>query len=263
MTAQPGSEIEIPLQISGNTGLMGLGITVGFDNQVLTPVDDVKQTNLLVGQFNNSIAAMPEGAQSFDVKWQGTDDMKEDGELFILKFRVADQASGTTKVTLTLLEDDTYHTPEMVNQPVNCEDITITIGVAEPTPTQAPATEAPNAPNQGTKKPASSIPKSVVNPPFTLPRKVTLKSVKKAGKKKLKVTWKWRPDQDGYQIQRARNRGFTKKRKTVSASAWSSKKTLSGLTSKKTYYVRVRAYKYHNGRKYYGRWSNVKKCKVK
>ena len=40
--------------------------------------------------------------------------------------------------------------------------------------------------------------------------------------------------------------------------------TISTSKSRKTYYVRVRAYKTHsNGKKYYGKWSTVKKVKVK
>ena len=307
VTAEPGSEIEIPVKISGNTGIMGLGITFGFDKQVLTPIDDVKQTSLLVGQFNNSIETMTEGAQEFNVKWQGTDNMKEDGELFTLKFKVADNASGSTKVTLTLLEDDTFD-EQYENKAVDCEDITITIKDATPEPTQAPkpteepdetetpyatkkpydptpspsATEQPsgptNAPGPGTANVPGAAPapggqgsveqksKSAQIPPEL----VTLKSVKTAGKKKLKVTWKSRPfwttyriRQNGYQIQYAQNKKFTKKRKTINVSGSSSKKTLSGLASKKTYYVRVRACKYYYGKKRYGSWSNVKKCKVK
>ena len=42
-----------------------------------------------------------------------------------------------------------------------------------------------------------------------------------------------------------------------------STKTITKLTSKKTYSVRVRAYKKINGKVYYGNWSKVRKIKVK
>ena len=35
------------------------------------------------------------------------------------------------------------------------------------------------------------------------------------------------------------------------------------LKKKKTYYVRVRGFKSYKGKKYYGKWSSVKKIKIK
>lgn len=93
--------------------------------------------------------------------------------------------------------------------------------------------------------------------------KVKLKSVKAAGKKKLKISWKKSFGQNGYQIQCAINRKFTKNKKTVNSPANAVNKTIKGLKSKKTYYVRIRSCKIVSGKKYYGAWSNVKKCKVK
>lgn len=476
--AEPGSEIEIPIKISGNTGIMGLGISFGFDKQVLTPVDDVKQTSLLVGQFNNTISnTLKDGTDTFNVLWQGTDNMYENGELFTLKFRVADNASGSTAVALTLIEDETYYGVDENNMPnvaVECKEVKVTVKeeavpdkTAEPTqepkpteepkktpeptkepddptwtdepivpgeywdgkpvpiylyyysdskmtesvngyrddvyvevdgngeyaisytaktstynidrlnlstfetlsflpagimivptklqvgektyaidkcsteasylygvdirdlyydidnvagkvsvpvsagdlitvyfriegmskdgtmtiptpvpsdpsateqpaaPTntpdwQTPATAVPNVPGQGTanvpgvQNPAETTPRPGVVPLDKIPAwNVSLKSVKTVGKKKLKVTWKWSLYQDGYQVQYAQNRGFTKKKKTVNVYWRHDNKTLSKLASKKTYYVRVRAYTVYMGRKYYGPWSNVKKCKVK
>ncbi len=68
----------------------------------------------------------------------------------------------------------------------------------------------------------------------------------------------------GYIVQVATNSAFTsgvKEAKVTSASTVS--KTVSGLSSGKTYYVRVRGYNEFNGTTYYGEWSNVLNCKVK
>lgn len=447
VTAEPGRQIEVPIKISGNTGIMGLGLRIGFDKQVLTPVDDVKQTSLLVGQFNDSIATMKEGAETFDVKWSGTDGMKDNGQLFTLKFQVAEGASGSTAITLTLLEDDTFD-EEYENVAVGCKTVKVTVkGTEEPDKTAAPtkepvpdetaepeepkpteepwestaevylmyysdgdwteyidgytddvnahitgngqysiefkaaqsteniyrmelttlldkgwlpagmrivpvtltvgnetyslsqykehekygytivlrdliygenfdggiaqipvsagdvvkvtfkiegigdaptpspsATEPPAAPTNtpgvqtsstqtpSTQKPSGNnnsnqvikyYPSTNYSSVKKKPKKVKLTSVKAAGKKKLKVKWKWLVSQDGFQVQYATNRRFTKNKKTVNTSAYTDKKTFKGLKSKKTYYVRVRAYYKVSGKKYYGAWSNVKKCKVK
>ncbi len=95
------------------------------------------------------------------------------------------------------------------------------------------------------------------------PQKVKGVKVKKSGRKKLKISWKWFLDQDGFEMQYALNKSFTKGKKTKRYKAYNDRATLKKLKSKKTYYVRIRAYKKNKGKKIYGSWSAVKKCKVK
>ena len=64
-------------------------------------------------------------------------------------------------------------------------------------------------------------------------------------------------------MQYALNKSFTKGKKTKRYSSYTNKVTLKKLKSKKTYYVRIRAYKNNKGQRLYGAWSAVKKCKVK
>ena len=98
---------------------------------------------------------------------------------------------------------------------------------------------------------------------YIVPKRV---SVTKATPKKRSayIKWKKATGASGYQITLATNSKFTKGKKTVTVSGSSSKsKTIKSLKSKKTYYVKVRAYKTVNGKKKYGEWSKVKKIKVK
>lgn len=81
-----------------------------------------------------------------------------------------------------------------------------------------------------------------------------------AGKKKATVSWKKVSGATGYQVSRATSKTGTYK--TVKTTT-SLKFTNTSLTSKKTYYYKVRAYKTINGVKYYGKWSTVKSVKVK
>lgn len=77
---------------------------------------------------------------------------------------------------------------------------------------------------------------------------------------KVKVTWKKVPNSLGYQIQYATNKKFKKaKKKTVKSTFV----TLKKLKKKKTYFIRIRAYKIADGKKAYGKWSTVKKVKIK
>lgn len=88
------------------------------------------------------------------------------------------------------------------------------------------------------------------------------KAVNKAGNK-LYITWKAVTDADGYQIVYATDSKFTKSKKTVSVGADVYKKTISKLVKKKTYYVKVRAYKLDDaGKKVYGSYSTVSKINI-
>ena len=81
--------------------------------------------------------------------------------------------------------------------------------------------------------------------------------------KAFAVKWTKDLNVDGYQIKYSTKSDFSggksvyvKKNTTVS-------KTFTGLTAKKTYYVKVRSYKTVNGTKYYSSWSSAKKVKTK
>lgn len=148
-----------------------------------------------------------------------------------------------------------------------------------PAPTNTPnATQKPQATNrpqstkkpQATKKPSSQTDDSDYNwsssdtsSDNVTVKKVTGVKVKKAAKKSLIVTWRWFVSQDGFEVQYALNKSFTKKKKTKRYDLYAERVKLRGLKRKKTYYVRVRAFKKVGTEKVYGKWSITKKCKVK
>lgn len=148
-----------------------------------------------------------------------------------------------------------------------------------PAPTNTPnATQKPQATNrpqstkkpQATKKPSSQTDDSDYNwssddtsSDDVTVKKVTGVKVKKAAKKSLIVTCRWFVSQDGFEVQYALNKSFTKKKKTKRYDLYAERVKLRGLKRKKTYYVRVRAFKKVGTEKVYGKWSITKKCKVK
>lgn len=148
-----------------------------------------------------------------------------------------------------------------------------------PAPTNTPnATQKPQATNrpqstkkpQATKKPSSQADDSDYNwsssdtsSDDVTVKKVTGVKVKKAAKKSLIVTWRWFVSQDGFEVQYALNKSFTKKKKTKRYDLYAERVKLRGLKRKKTYYVRVRAFNKVGTKKVYGKWSITKKCKVK
>ena len=90
--------------------------------------------------------------------------------------------------------------------------------------------------------------------------KITMWKITQKGKGKVKVICKKVSGSSGYQVQYSLNKKMraAKLKKCKAASL-----TIKKLKKKKTYYVRVRAYKMVNGRKVYGKWSGVKKVKIK
>ena len=135
------------------------------------------------------------------------------------------------------------------DDPADSQAVTIT---PEPTDTPAPtatpdATETPSA----TATPTDST--------------VTVKASKvqsaKRSKKRTKAVVKVKSVNDitGYQISYSTSKSFNTATKTVNSKK--TKITISNLTKKNVYYIKVRTYKTVNKKKYYSKWSSVKKLK--
>lgn len=96
------------------------------------------------------------------------------------------------------------------------------------------------------------------------PKKSIISSVKSNSRKSLTVKWKRDSKASGYQAVIARNKSFSKYRKTAFiAKNSTTSKTFKNLSSRKTYYVKVRSYKTVSGKKLYGSYSSTKKITVR
>ena len=95
------------------------------------------------------------------------------------------------------------------------------------------------------------------------PKRVTGVKVKKSDTNEWKISWKKVKKADHYQVKLARNRAFTKGKKQDDR--YSTADYFWNLKKKKTYYIKVRAvyYNYNNATYYYGKWSRIKKTKIK
>jgi hypothetical protein len=96
------------------------------------------------------------------------------------------------------------------------------------------------------------------------PAKVKLKRVA-VTKNRAKITWVAASNVTGYELQYSITSGFTKKTtKTITIkNKKKSNRTISGLSQKKKYYVRIRAYKKKGSKIYYSSWSKVQKINPK
>ncbi|WP_337789704.1 fibronectin type III domain-containing protein [Ruminococcus bicirculans (ex Wegman et al. 2014)] len=96
-----------------------------------------------------------------------------------------------------------------------------------------------------------------INPAKQEIQKLTAKS------KAFFVDWAQKGSATGYEIQYATNSKFTSAKKVTITSNKTDKTTVSKLSGKKKYYVRVRSYTTVKGTKYYGAWSSVKNVTTK
>ena len=77
------------------------------------------------------------------------------------------------------------------------------------------------------------------------------------------VDWAQKGSATGYEIQYATNSKFSGAKKVTVTNNKTDKKTISKLSGKKKYYVRVRSYTTVKGKKYYGAWSSTKSVTTK
>lgn len=89
-----------------------------------------------------------------------------------------------------------------------------------------------------------------------------LKSAKAVGKGKIKITWKKVKGASGYEISYSTNRKF-KNEKVKKAGQKKNAVQISKLKGRKTYYVRVRAYKKVGDATKYGKYSKTVRVEVK
>lgn len=131
--------------------------------------------------------------------------------------------------------------------------------VPKVTETAEPTTEVIQKPKITAKPTITSKPKNNIK----APGKPSIKSAKNIKGKKVVLKLKKKvKGAKGYQITYATNSKFTKGKKNIYMTSTS--KTITKLKKGKTYYVKVRAYKKNSkGEKVYGKYSNVKKVKIK
>ena len=103
---------------------------------------------------------------------------------------------------------------------------------------------------------------AVIEQKVAMPSKVKITSVKNNKLKSFVVIWKKNNGVKRYEVQYAINKKFTKSKKSKITTKLTI--TVKKLKKGKTYYVRVRAYNTDSkGTKVYGKWSAVKKVKIK
>lgn len=99
-------ELDIPVRISDNGGIMGFGLTLSYDKTLFEPVSVERGAAIPDGMLNDSIGVGDGGA--FKVIWTGTSDNKRDGVLFTARFKVLATAFTRSEIKINFSKADTF-----------------------------------------------------------------------------------------------------------------------------------------------------------
>lgn len=101
------NEIEIPVSISENQGVMGFMILVTYNSNILKPVSVERGSALGAGLLNDSIGASQAGLMK--IMWTGSENMYTDGLIFKLKFKLLTKDFKSTQVSFDYSQPDTFN----------------------------------------------------------------------------------------------------------------------------------------------------------
>lgn len=121
-----GDIITVPVNISGNYGIMGLRLNFTYDASVMEPVSATPGKVITSGMTEDTIGVSPAGTLSFI--WIGNDDITDNGELLLLKFKMLSGTKGS-KISVNYSVPDTYNS-SWENVDLDCEDITVSYEIA-------------------------------------------------------------------------------------------------------------------------------------
>lgn len=180
-------------------------------------------------------------------------------------------ATFTPDPTATVISTEEPADSDKTTMPSTSPSVTYIPATTNPVPTNPASTLTPRttpgadttATNAPTTKPTVVTTKksiTVVDKKIVAPGKVKITKAKNVSKKKIKLTWKKQSKALVYQVKYSIYKSF---RKPKTKATMKCSYTLSGLKKKKTYYIKVRGYTLKKGKRLYGKWSTVKKVKVK
>ena len=303
VTAAPGETIEVPVFVRNNSGMSSTKIFLNSSSeQNVYPVvkSDGKSLQVKPGAvfFSGSILTntVDQGAL---ILWYSTGDVEENGQLFTVKFKVADNAKeGTYRISISYSKGDTANV-KGDNLDVLTEAGTVTVkkaagsggnssgsgsagsgsgsggsGSGASGGTVTPGTDNTQSGTAGDedfeeKGEASLTKKEIIAAVKATDIKLSSKLTKLKSKKAIKLSWtvsgEGRDYLDGYAVHRStkKSKGYgTKPYKTVAAGKMSYTNSKS-LKKGKTYYFKVRGYVEIDGKKYYTDWSNKAWRKIK
>lgn len=263
--AEKGTIVSYPIYLEGNTGIAAIKVTFECEDSAITSVakDDGKSLDFEKGEVlssGNAYGAV--SGRGGQIVWFDVKNMKNDGELFVVKLKIADKAAGGTyAVKIGYSPENTITQKEdPVKLAVTDGTITVKSGGSSSSGTSEPA--KPDSGQEGgtdtesvdTNEDRAATIEAVKATQIKLKSKL----VKVKGKTAISLTWSETGDAkiDGYEVRRSvkKNSGYgTKPYKQTKSTKYTNAKSLK---KGRTYYYKVRGYKIIDGKKVYTKWSN-------
>lgn len=108
INVMPGFEVNIPIEIQNNKGIMGFKLTVEYPNKIITATKVMRGTVTNEGMLENSINETTSG--TFDIVWNNTENVTKDGTVCLIQFHVnSDAQIGNYKIKLMYSQPDTFN----------------------------------------------------------------------------------------------------------------------------------------------------------
>lgn len=149
VSAEQGEMITVPLRISSSDGLMGFRISVKYPDNQLTLTDVSSGSVTADGLFNTTITDYYSVKGSFDVVWSSSAEVKDDGTLFVMTYKVKETADdGEYNISVTYSQEDTFD-EKFEDVKLSCSPIKVYVGNVTIPPEE---TEAAAEPETTTKQ---------------------------------------------------------------------------------------------------------------
>lgn len=101
-----GSKIKIPIEISNNLGIMGFKIIVKYDSKKIKIISVENGKIISHGMFQYKVR---EKQNDVVILWTGTEDMVQNGELFLINAEIKSGFVGNMDMLLSYSQEDTFN----------------------------------------------------------------------------------------------------------------------------------------------------------
>ena len=140
----------IAVNISGNVGIMGFKIIVKYNVEKVDIVSVSKGTVTNKGNFISNFGA---NDGEFNIVWNNTNEVKEDGSLFVIGVK-AKQNFDSAKIALSFSQPDTFN-EQYKDVVLSCKDIVVSCKKGEEPSTHPVSEEATQQLGENTTVPAA------------------------------------------------------------------------------------------------------------